>query len=532
MIPVRKFIRICHEQAGILKIADSSGKELTGRKILMGAFVFRHFLRRTVFSADEKFIGVLLPPNVITTIINAALALDKRVAVNLNYTVSNEIMNQCIKTAGIKHIITSRKVLDKLNYHDLDAELVILEDVVPNISKGDKIKGALEAYSPCWFVDWLLGLKDISPDDLLTVIFTSGSTGVPKGVMLSHDNIGSNIDMFMNLERIGWPDSLIGVLPTFHAFGFIVNIWVVLTTKVRAVYHHSPLEPKAIGKLTKKYQCSVIVATPTFYRMYIRKCDPEDMKSIEIAVAGGEHMPIDVMDAFEAKFGARPLEGFGATECSPVVSANILERRRVHADEILRKDGSIGLPVPGVMVEIRDIDDEKTVLGANEVGMMWVRGRNVMKGYLNMPEKTAEVLKDGWYKTGDLARIDEDGFIFITGRLSRFSKIGGEMVPHEGIEKAIGDIIGVNPDEPLSVIVSSVPSEKKGEKIIVMYTDLKGKTPEEIVVAMRENNIPPIWIPALDAFVQVEKIPILGTGKLDIQGAKNLALKVMNPDEE
>ena len=531
MIPVRKFLRICHQQAGILKIADSSGKELTGRRLLMGALVFRHFFHRAILAKDEKIVGILLPPNVVTTIVNAALALDKRVSVNLNYTVSNDNMNKCIETAGIKHIITSRKVLDKLNYHDLNAELVVLEDVAQNISMGDKIKGAIESYCPCWFVDWLLGLKDISPDDLLTVIFTSGSTGVPKGVMLTHDNIDSNIMSFMNLERIDWPDILMGVMPTFHAFGYVINIWVILTKKVRAVYHHSPLEPKIIGKLTKKYKCTVIIATPTFYRLFIRKCDADDLKSIEIPVAGGEHMPIDVMDAYEEKFGARPLEGFGATECSPVVCANILERRRVHPGEILRKDGSIGLPIPGVLVEIRDIDDEKTVLGPNEVGMMWVRGRNVMKGYLNMPEKTAEVIKDGWYKTGDLAKIDEDGFIYITGRLSRFSKIGGEMVPHEGIEKAIGDIIGITPDEPLSVVVSSVPNEKKGEKVIVMYTDLKGKTPEEIVSAMRDNNIPPIWIPSIDAFVKVENIPILGTGKLDIQGAKTLALKVISQED-
>ncbi|MBR0239251.1 MAG: AMP-binding protein [Thermoguttaceae bacterium] len=528
MIPVRQFLRICHQQAGILKIADSSGKELTGRQVLMGALVFRHFFHRAIFSKDEKYVGILLPPNVYTTIVNAALALDKRVAVNLNYTVSNEIMNQSIETAGVKHIITSRKFLDKLPYHDLNAELVILEeDVAPKISLGDKIKGAIEAYSPCWFVDWLLGLNDISPDDVLTVIFTSGSTGVPKGVMLTHDNIGSNIDSFMNLERIDWPDILMGVMPTFHAFGYTINIWVILTKRVRAVYHHSPLEPKIIGKLTKKYQCTAMIATPTFFRLFIRKCEPDDLKSIEIPVAGGEHMPIEVMDAFEAKFGARPLEGFGATECSPVVCANILERRRVHKDEILRKDGSIGLPVPGVLVEIRDIDTGE-VLGANQVGMMWVRGRNVMKGYLNMPEKTAEVIKDGWYCTGDLAKIDEDGFIYITGRLSRFSKIGGEMVPHEGIEKIIGDIIGLTPDEPLTVIVTAVPSVRKGERIIVLYTDLKGKKPEEIVSGMRENNISPIWIPTVDSFIQVENIPLLGTGKLDIKGAKNLALSLVD----
>lgn len=492
----------------------------------MGALVFRHFLKRAVLDPDERFVGVLLPPTVITSIVNGALTLDKRVAVNLNYTVSSEVMNKCIDTAGIRHILTSRKVLDKLNLSNLNAELIILEDVVKKMTIWDKIKGAVEAYLPCWTVDWLLGLNDISPDDLLTVIFTSGSTGVPKGVMLSHDNISANIDMYMNLERIGWPDIFLGILPTFHAFGYICNIWTMLATEVRGVYHFSPLEPKLIGKLCKKYGCTVMVGTPTFYRMYIRKCDSEDFATMQIPVSGAERLPVEVADAFEKKFGARPLEGYGCTECSPVVAANILERRRVHPMEVLRKDGSIGLPVPGVAVEIRDLDSGE-VLGANQVGMMWVRGRNVMQGYMNQPEKTAEVLVDGWYCTGDLAKIDEDGFIFITGRLSRFSKIGGEMVPHEGIENAISEIIGCDPDEPICVTASSIPDEKKGEKIIILYSDLKGKTPEDILAAMREKGLPPIWIPSNDAFRKVEQIPILGTGKLDIQGAKRMAQEII-----
>ena len=184
------------------------------------------------------------------------------------------------------------------------------------------------------------------------------------------------------------------------------------------------------------------------------------------------------------------------------------------------------MPVPGVLVEIRDIDTGK-VLGANEVGMMWVRGRNVMKGYLNMPEKTKEVLVDGWYCTGDLARMDEDGFVFITGRQSRFSKIGGEMVPHEGVEKVIGEIIGLKPDDPLCVSVSSVEDKRKGEKLIVLYSDLKGHDKMDIIKELLNRDVPPIWIPASDAFKKVDAVPVLGSGKLDIQGAKDLAQKLV-----
>ena len=522
MIPVRQFLRICHKQARIMKIADSSGKELTGRQLLLNTCVLRNYLRRRILAPDEQIVGILLPPTVVTTAVNIALTMDKRVVVNLNYTVSTDIMNQCIKTAGIKHILTSRRVLEKLNYQHLDAEIVILEDCVKEISLADKAFGALYCYLPYWLTERILGLTSVSPDDLLTVVFTSGSTGVPKGVMLTHDNIASNIDSFMKLERLKFPDVFLGILPSFHSFGFICNIWTVASTDIQAVYHYSPLEPKAIGKLCRKYKCTIMVATPTFYRQYIRKCDPEDLATVEVPVTGAERMPLEVLDAYEAKFGHRPLEGFGCTECSPVVAANILPERREHPLEVLRKDGSIGLPVPGCMVEIRDVDTLKP-LGANEVGMMWVRGRNVMKGYLNMPEKTAEVLIDGWYCTGDLARMDEDGFIFITGRLSRFSKIGGEMVPHEGIENAISKIIGCDPDEPICVTACAVPDVKKGEKIIILYSDLKGKTPEEIVVAMRSLGQPPIWIPALDAFYKVDQIPILGTGKLDINGAQKMA---------
>ena len=214
---------------------------------------------------------------------------------------------------------------------------------------------------------------------------------------------------------------------------------------------------------------------------------------------------------------------------SPVIISNYFPN--AHLPEglpVREKDGSIGVALPEMAAEIRDIETREP-LPRNEVGMLWVTGPNVMLGYYGEPERTAKVLVDGWYCTGDLARMDEDGFVFITGRQSRFSKIGGEMVPHEGVEKIIGEIIGLKPDDSLCVSVSSVEDNRKGEKLIVLYSDLKGFDPMDIIKELRNRDVPPIWIPAADAFYKVDAVPVLGSGKLDIQGAKDLAQKLAGP---
>lgn len=526
---VSEALRQCIAQSKGWKLADSSGKELTGRQTILNMMVMRNFLHRAILDQDEKFVGVMLPASIPGTIVNFALSADKRVAVNLNFTVSEKIMNDCIKKVGIKHILTSRRVMSRLKYEYLDAEVICLEDVIKQISLFDKIKGVVLAYSPLWVMEKALGLNEIKPDDLVTIIFTSGSTGIPKGVMLSHNNIYTDFSLFINAQNMNNERSIIlGVLPMFHALGYTVNIWASLCTYFRAAYHYSPLESSEIGKLAKKYKASILVGAPTFYRAYIRKIDPECFAHLTMPLVGAERMPTEVKDAFEEKFGVRPLEAFGCTECSPVIISNYFPHANIPEGMPREKDGSIGVALPEMKAEIRDIDT-RLPLPCNEVGMLWVKGPNVMLGYYNDPEKTAQVLVDGWYCTGDLARMDEDGFVFITGRLSRFSKIGGEMVPHEGIEKVIGEIIGNKPDDPVSVTVSAVADAKKGEKLIVLYSDLKGYEPMDIVKELRNRDVPPIWVPAMDAFFKVDAIPVLGTGKLDIQGAKELAREMSDP---
>ena len=528
MIPIRKFLRVCHEQANVMKIADSSGKEMTGRQVLLNTLVLKHFLRRAVLDEDERFVGVLIPTSCACTLVNFGLTLDKRVAVNLNFTVSEKVMNYCIHKVGIRRILTSRKVMAKLKYEHLEAEVVYFEDLLPKINLSDKLFGLVNAYLPPWIVEKELGLDKISPDDLLTVIFTSGSTGVPKGVMLSHKNLYTNESSFIEFNQLAQDNILLGILPSFHSMGYSYNMWTIFITHFRCVYHYTPLETREISRLCKKYQCTLLAGAPTFLRTYVRKCSAEDFASLKVVLVGAERMPVELMDAYEKKFGVRPMEAFGCTECAPVVTSNRLPNVSAQEGSILCKEGTIGQELPGVKVEIRDLETG-AVLEPDKVGMMWAKGPNVMLGYFDEPEKTAEVLVDGWYCTGDLARMDADGFITITGRLSRFSKIGGEMVPHEGIENLISSIIGCTQEDPICVCVSSISDEKKGEKLIVLYTELKGWQPTDIVREMRNREQPPIWIPALDAFYQVDQIPVLGTGKLDIQGAKRQAQIVTDP---
>ena len=520
MVLPRLMIRKCRKAMFRWKIADSSGQSLTGGQLLLKSLVLRRLLLREVFAPDEKYVGVLLPPSNGAVVVNAATTLAGRVACNLNYTVSAEVMNKCIAKAGIRHVLTSRKVIDKLGMK-IDAMVVLLEDFAPKVSKADKIAGVAMAYAtPAGVLDRLLGLHRMSGDDELTVIFTSGSTGEPKGVVLTHHNIGSNVEAVDQAVHLRHDDTVLGVVPFFHSLGFTVTLWTILGLDVRCAYHFSPLEAKEVGKLAKRWDATVLLATPTFLRNYLRRCEPEDFDRLEVVVAGAEKLPIALCDAFEEKFGVRPVEGYGTTELSPLVSVNI-PASRSQSKEIDAKEGSVGRPVGGVAAKI--VDPETFVeLPIESAGMLLVKGPNVMKGYLYEPAKTAEVIRDGWYVTGDIAKLDKHGFIEITGRLSRFSKIGGEMVPHLNIEEAIQQFVqGTNQDE-LLVVVTSVPDEKKGERLIVVHKKMT-KTPQQVVENLKQAGMPNLWTPGTDSFLEVEEIPVLGTGKLDLKGLADLA---------
>jgi acyl-[acyl-carrier-protein]-phospholipid O-acyltransferase / long-chain-fatty-acid--[acyl-carrier-protein] ligase len=518
--PVPKtFIRQCKRRLFARKVADTSGVELTGGQLLMRSLILRRLLRRNTLTNDEQYVGVLLPPAAGSVIVNASLALDRRIACNLNYTVSSDVLNQCIEQAGIRHVLTSHRFMEKMDFQ-LNAELVFLEDFKPLVTLADKVSSALAAFvSPSSWLDRSLGLQSIHGDDLLTVIFTSGSTGTPKGVMLTHANVASNAEAVDQMVHLTDKDVVIGILPFFHSFGYTIAMWTVLIENIEGVYHFNPLDGKQVGKLCKKYQGSILLATPTFLRNYLRRCDADELASLDVVVAGAEKLPMDLLEAFEKKFGVRPVEGYGTTELSPLVSVNIPPSRSRGNFQVDCREGSVGRPIPGVSAKVTDLDSGEE-LGTNQDGMLWIRGPNVMKGYLNQPERTAEVLKDGWYMTGDIAHIDDDGFIHITGRESRFSKIGGEMVPHIRIEEEINRILGA--EDEMQAMVTALPDEKKGERLIVLHKAMS-KSVEEVRQGLLQAGFPNIFVPGPKSFVEVEELPVLGSGKLDLKRLKQLA---------
>jgi acyl-[acyl-carrier-protein]-phospholipid O-acyltransferase/long-chain-fatty-acid--[acyl-carrier-protein] ligase len=432
-------------------------------------------------------------------------------------------MNACIRQAGIRHVITSRRFMEKMDFQ-LDAKLIYLEDLKDQPTPADKAICYLQSrFLPARLLDATLGLKRVKPDDVLTVIFTSGSTGTPKGVMLTYANVGSNVNAIDQVVHLRDTDVLIGILPFFHSFGYTITVWGVASLDIKGVYHFTPLGSKQIGKLSAEHKGTLLLATPTFLRMYVRGCEPKDFSTLDVVVSGAEKLPKDLADEFEKKFGVRPVEGYGTTELSPLVSVNIPPSRSINNFQTDRKDGTVGRPVPGVTARITDLDTGQE-LSAGKPGMLWISGPNVMKGYLDQPEKTAEVIDRGWYKTGDVALIDDEGFIQITGRESRFSKIGGEMVPHIRIEEELEKLVGPSDDGKPRVAVTAVPDEKKGERLIVLHAKID-KSPDHLRKGLTAAGLPNLFIPSADSFIEVDALPILGTGKLDLRGIKAMALE-------
>jgi acyl-[acyl-carrier-protein]-phospholipid O-acyltransferase/long-chain-fatty-acid--[acyl-carrier-protein] ligase len=512
----------------------------------MRTLILRRILRREVLAPDEQNVGLLLPPSVAGLVANATLGIDCRVAVNLNYTMTSELIDDCIAQCGIRHVLTSRRLVERFNLK-LNAELVYLEDFKDKATRADKLTAAAATWlMPVRWLERRLGLTKLQADDLLTIIFTSGSTGRPKGVMLTHRNVGSNIWAVDQILRLADDDVLVGILPIFHSFGYTTTMWTVLTLAPKGVYHFSPLEAREVGKLCRRHGATIMIGTPTFLRAYLRRCEPEDFAKLDVAFTGAERLSPEVAAAFEQRFGVRPVEGYGATELSPVVSANLPPSRAASRRHQGVKEGTVGLPLPGVAVKVVDLETGED-LGPNKSGMLLVSGANVMKGYYRRPDLTAEVIREAgkgdsphlcaapsgpsrqmgtvpfsrWYVTGDVAVIDDDGFITITGRISRFSKLAGEMVPHIRIEEAIGQTLGLDEDD-LKFVVTSVPDAKRGERLVVLYTDLV-QTPEQICRALAAGGLPPLWIPSPDSFRRVPAIPVLGTGKLDLKRVKDLA---------
>lgn len=496
---------------------DFEGVELSNFSFLVRSLLLSRKIRNIV-GDDCEHVGIMLPGCVANAVTIMAVLFADKIPAILNFTASKSTIDAAVGKAGITHVLTSRKFIQKAGIAPSE-QMVFLEDVAAGIGTAEKFTVSMAAA--------LLPSRELmnmfAPkryDDVFStavVLFSSGSTGDPKGVMLSHHNINSDFFSFWRAVGCSGRDKVVGNLPLFHSFGFTVCFWLPALTGVEVIFIPNPLDAAAVLRLARHHRATLMVATPTFLQAYMRKGSAEDFSSLRLVVTGAEKLRRDIAEKFHELTGLSLIEGYGCTELSPIVSIN-LPRSIFDSGRESGPLGSIGVPMPGICVKIADPETGEA-LPADTEGMIMVKGPTVMKGYLNDPNGTAAVIRDGWYRTGDVGRMSWDGYLYITGRLSRFSKISGEMVPHEMIEVAISEIVG---SEDRCVAVCGKSDRRKGERLVVLYSK-EDVDPNAVVEALRRRGITNLWIPRPDDFIRVEKIPMLGSGKLDLKRLKEMA---------
>jgi acyl-[acyl-carrier-protein]-phospholipid O-acyltransferase/long-chain-fatty-acid--[acyl-carrier-protein] ligase len=505
-------------------LADHATHEpLPNLKVLAGLVALGDKLRTRI--GDDPVVGVMLPPTLGGVLTNVFLAAAGRIAVNLNYTASTRILDEIRQDTGMRLVITSRVFLEKAPValpEELD--IVCLEDLRDEITGMDRLVGlAVGLLAPMTVLERRLG-RTRAPhvEDVVGLLYSSGSTGTPKGIPLTHWNIVSNIRGSLLAVRLPDHAHLLGALPFFHSFGYMVALWLPMLGGIRISYFPNPLDARGVAESVRRSGVTHLFATPTFLAQYVRRVEPEEFASLEFVLTGAEKLRDSVADAFEKQFGVRPIEGYGCTETSPVVALSAPDVRGAGLLQRGHKPGSVGVPIPGVAV--RTVDPESLApLPVGAPGLLLVSGPNVMAGYHKRPELTAEAFLDGWYRTGDIAHVDDEGFLFITDRLSRFSKIAGEMVPHGRIEEALQAAAGEA--EPCFA-VTGIPDERRGERLIVLTTLPADRVRAALdALAQPGFDLPALWIPRERDVVAVEAIPVLGSGKKDLQRIRQVALE-------
>ncbi len=410
-------------------MTELSGRTLTYGEALTGGLLFAGALDRKC--ENERMIGVMLPACTGAALANLATVLSGRTVVNLNFTSGPAALDSAIEQSGLRTIITSKQFLAKAKL-ETKPNMVFLEDLL----QFGRVAKAF-AYGRARLLPvGILSPRRVKAGDLAAILFSSGSTGTPKGVMLSHRNLVSNVESVGQLFPLGKGQAIAGVLPFFHAFGFTYTLWFPLLNGATAAYHAQPLDAKGVGELVRKTGATVLPAPPTFCQAYVRGCSAEQFASLRYVLVGAERLSSTLAQSFAEKFGVPLLEGYGATEMSPVISVNVPDAERAGMKRVGFRSGTVGRPIPNVTAKVVDPEtgeDRKP----GEEGLLLVKGPNRMMGYLNRPAESAAVLRDGWYVTGDIVSMDALGFIKIVDRQSRFSKIAGEMVPHGTVEEAL-----------------------------------------------------------------------------------------------
>lgn len=498
-------------------------RPFSGYLILALAWCFAQHLKRTT---PQKRVAIILPPGIGATIANLGCILANKIPVNINFTLGRTQVTSCLERAEVDTMVTAsafRKKLDeKFPDFPWGEKTIDIREVLAGLSRF-KLVGLLITLPilPQVIFTKLFAIPNRGGDTEAALLFTSGSSGEPKGVVLTHRNLLANLRQIEDSDILPTHSKLLSSLPVFHSFGFTVGILYALSRDTVLVTTPSPLDTAANVAAIKEESVTITVGTPTFLRPFLRRATADDLATLEWAVVGAEKLPDDLAAGFRDQLKTPMLEGYGITEASPVISVNVPNQTNVEAPGgvwVGHQAGSVGRPLIGLAVRFRNVDTQQ-ILHHGEMGLLEVSGANIFNHYLNDPSRTSEAFMNGWYRTGDLARMDENGFLFLVGRLSRFSKIGGEMVPHGSIEEAILKVLQITEATEAVVAVSSQVDSQKGEQLVVLHT--QELDTEKVRQGLIEAGLPNLWIPKL--FKKVPKIPILGTGKLDLNTLRQMA---------
>ena len=488
-------------------------------KVLAAAIVLAREVRKRI---PGRRVGIVLPPSKGGVLANLAVLLAGKVPVSLNFTSGRAALESAMSRAGIDTVITATAVMKKMESFPWPEKILKLDEILPPLKTRIGLWLGVALVTPWWLLTKILGVPSKGGHDEAVLLFTSGSSGEPKGVVLSHRNILANISQFRVMVKLKQGEGVLASLPFFHSFGCTVTLWFPLIEGLRAVTYPNPLDVAKNAELVHRYGCSLLIVTPTFLRSYLRKVDKEQLASVRLVVAGAEKLPRAVAEAFEEKFEKQVMEGYGLTETSPVISCNLPDvslNDAGNTTQFAYRPGSVGKMAPGLTARIRNPDTDGD-LSLQDTGMLWARGANIFEGYLDEPEKTAAVLRDGWFRTGDLGRFDEDGFLYIEGRQSRFSKIAGEMVPHETVETKVHEALGLPSNGERLLMIVGVPDEAKGEALVMLSTVDISQT--DLRAKLVDMGVPNLWVPR--TIKRIEALPVLGSGKLDLKGCRDLAL--------
>jgi len=480
--------------------------------------------RRLKATTPERRVGIVLPPGAGAFMANLAVLCAGKIPVNLNFTAGRTAVETSMRMAGVTTVISAEALRAKVPAFPWPERTL---DLRQEITAAGGKKAIIPWLLAAWLLpnQWcanLLGLPRRGDRAEAGLLFTSGSAGEPKGVVLTHRNILANCAQISSLSILPESCSLLGCLPVFHSFGFTVTLWYPLLRGCHIVTVPSPLDTRKIIDAIRDEKATVLIGAPTFVRPLLKKAEPAELRSLDLVVTGAEKLPEDLYQGFLERFHLEILQGYGLTETTPAANINQPHPPVVlstNEPQVGKRFGTVGRMMPGMTARIVHPETWQE-LPMTETGIVLFRGANVFSGYLDDPQKTNAAFRDGWFVTGDLGRFDEEGFLRIEGRLSRFSKIAGEMVPHGTIEQKIIEAFGLDALEAPAVFVAGIPDATKGEALVVLTThDL---APEVLRAKLSAAGVPNLWIPRI--IKRVDQIPMLGSGKTDLKRCRELAL--------